>query len=173
MTTLDRRCRVLTISDRCSQGVADDTAGPAVAEVARDELHWDVIEASLLPDEAELIADQLTRWCDAGDCDVIFTVGGTGFSPRDVTPEATLRVIERRASPLMELARLRCFAKTPKTFLSRGEAGIRGQTLIVNLPGSRRGSIETLQAIADVLPHAVSTMRGENNHPPHPPKAAT
>jgi molybdenum cofactor synthesis domain-containing protein len=160
-----RRVCVLTISDRTSQGITLDTAGPAVVSVVRDVLHWPVVETHLVPDEVSMISQTLCDWADHDTCDLILTVGGTGLSPRDVTPEATLAVLHRRASPLMELARLRCFAITPKAYLSRGEAGIRHRTLIINLPGSRRGSVDTLNALIDILPHALSTLAGERNHP--------
>ena len=156
---------ILTVSDRCSQGVAEDTAGPAVAAIVRDELHWHILETALVADESDLIAGRLRQWVSQTHAPaLILTVGGTGLSPRDVTPEATLQVITRLASPLMELARLRGFAKTPKAYLSRGVAGITGSSLIINLPGSRNGSTETLRALLDILPHAVSTMLGENSH---------
>ena len=156
---------ILTVSDRCSQGITEDTAGPAVGQVVREELHWQILETALVADEMNLIADQLRQWASRPKPPaLILTVGGTGLSPRDVTPEATLQVITRQASPLMELARLRCFAKTPKAYLSRGIAGIATSTLIINLPGSRNGATETLRALLDLLPHAISTMLGENSH---------
>ena len=156
---------VLTVSDRCARGEAHDTSGPALAAVLRDQLGSEVKAAACVPDEAERITAQLMSWAhDAPRPDLILTTGGTGLAPRDVTPEATAPVIERRHPALLELARLRCYEKTPMTFLSRGEAGTAARTLIVNLPGSQRGAVECLEALLDVLPHAIETLRGEGDH---------
>ncbi|MGA2584714.1 MAG: MogA/MoaB family molybdenum cofactor biosynthesis protein [Tepidisphaeraceae bacterium] len=153
---------VLTCSDRCSRGQAVDKSGPALVEILQKQLSVEVLTTAILPDEAEQISRQIRAWAlDSPKPDLILTTGGTGLSPRDVTPEATAKLLERRHPGLLELARLRCFAKTPKAFLSRGEAGTLGKTLIVNLPGSPRGASEFLQAMADILPHAIDTIRGE------------
>ena len=153
---------ILTCSDRCSAGQAIDTSGPALAELVKASLNAQVVAAVCLPDEQDQIARQLQTWANINPRpDLILTTGGTGLSPRDVTPEATTSVLQRRHQGLLELARLRCYAKTPRTFLSRGEAGTIGQTLIINLPGSQRGSTEMLQALLDVLPHALKTLRGQ------------
>ena len=115
-----------------------------------------------VPDEQDMIAACLREWAtQTPRPDLILTNGGTGLAPRDVTPEATLAVVERRHSGLMELARLRCYAKTPRAFLSRGEAGTIAGTLVINLPGSQRGATENLEALLDILPHAIETLRGE------------
>jgi molybdenum cofactor synthesis domain-containing protein len=153
---------ILTVSDRCSRGQAVDTSGPALADLARDKLQANVVAAACVPDEIDQIAAQLRAWATNPPCpDLILTTGGTGLAPRDVTPEATLKVLQRRHPALLELARLRCYAKTPRTFLSRGEAGTIERTLVINLPGSRRGATENLEALLDILPHAVETLRGE------------
>ena len=153
---------ILTVSDRCSRGEAVDTSGPLLGKIVQQRLKAEVIATACLADDRERLAEQLRRWAtDSPKPDLILTTGGTGLAPRDVTPEATLDVIERRHSGLMELMRLRCYEKTPRTFLSRGEAGTLGRCLIVNLPGSQRGASESLEAILDILPHAVETLRGE------------
>ncbi len=158
------RLAVLTVSDRCSLGQAEDTSGPALAERARGALDAEIVARSCVPDDVERIASTLRGWAlEAPRPELILTTGGTGLGPRDVTPEATLSVLERRHAGLLELARLRCAEKTPKAFLSRGEAGSIGRTLVVNLPGSERGALEFLDALVDVLPHAVAMLRGEKH----------
>ena len=153
---------ILTVSDRCSRGAAVDTSGPALADLVRQRLEAQVVAVDCVPDERSRIAGRIGQWARVGPRpDLILTTGGTGLAPRDVTPEATLAVLERRHSGLMELARLRCYPKTPRTFLSRGEAGTVGRTLVVNLPGSKRGATETLEALLDILPHAIETLHGE------------
>lgn len=155
-------CGILTVSDRCSRGETIDTSGPALAELAAKELDAKIVITTCIADERDQIARMIRQWtCESPKPDLILTTGGTGLAPRDVTPEATLDVLERRHAGLMELVRLRCYAKTPRTFLSRGEAGTIGRTLVINLPGSQRGSTECLSALLDVLPHAVETLRGE------------
>lgn len=156
------RAAVLTVSDRCSRGQMQDTAGPGLARLVAERLPADVIASACVPDAREAIVDQLRFW--AGDelrLDLILTTGGTGLGPRDVTPEATATILDRRHPGLLELARQRCLASTPRAFLSRGEAGTIKQTLVINLPGSRRGAMEFLEAILDVLPHAIQMLRGE------------
>lgn len=166
------RAAVLTVSDRCSRGEADDTAGPAVAAMCIELLSAEVAASACVPDETEAIRQAIEAWSnrDATDSapavDLILTTGGTGLSPRDVTPEATAAMLERRHPGLLELARLRCYEITPRTFLSRGEAGTRDQSLIINLPGSRRGATQMLAAMCDILPHAIATLRGVDEHPP-------
>jgi molybdenum cofactor synthesis domain-containing protein len=156
---------VLTVSDRCARGATRDTAGPALAELVRQELPAEIVAIACVPDERAQIAAQLRAWAlTAPRPDLILTTGGTGLSPRDVTPEATRDVLERRHAGLHELMRLRCYPQTPRAFLSRGEAGAVGRTLIVNLPGSPRGSAEFLRAILDILPHALEAVRGEEHH---------
>jgi len=155
------RIAILTVSDRCSCGEALDTSGPAVAARAAEILGAELGLSDCVPDEKDQIADALRRWAGAeSPPDLILTTGGTGLAPRDVTPEATLAVLERRHSGLMELVRARCGAHNPRAYLSRGEAGTIGRTLVLNLPGSTRGAVESLDALADVLPHALGVLTG-------------
>jgi molybdenum cofactor synthesis domain-containing protein len=155
---------VLTVSDRCSQGLMTDTAGPAVADLLRQ--HWPVaqVETALLPDDEEKIALQLKEWSARGAA-LILTAGGTGMSPRDRTPEATLRVLDRLAPGLSEAMRSRGAENNPYSWLSRGIAGLRGSTLIVNLPGSKRGAEESLISILVLLRHALEVAGGGQSHP--------
>lgn len=155
------RAGVLTVSDRCFRGEMADTAGPAVVDVLRDDLRAHAEHTAIVPDEAEAIERTLRAWLGGTPApELICTVGGTGFGPRDLTPEAVSRVIERPAPGLMELSRARCCARTPLAALSRGVAGAVRGTLIITLPGSQRGAVETLQALTDVIPHALEMLRG-------------
>ena len=153
------RVAVLTVSDRCSSGEQEDTSGPALAELCTHRLNATIVEQGVVPDEADRIEALLRTWVDAG-IDLVLTTGGTGLGPRDVTPEATSRVIDRPHPALLELARARALPATPKAFLSRGVAGAAARTLILNLPGSPRGSTETLEALLDVVPHAIAMLHG-------------
>lgn len=166
------RAVILTVSDRCARGAATDTSGPALAQMARERLGAQIVHAECLPDEADQLAAFFLHWSpphpspaptpDApAPIDLILATGGTGLAPRDVTPEALRRVLHREHEGLMDLARLRCLAKTPRTFLSRGIAGTIHRTLIITLPGSPRGCTEMLEAILDILPHAIETLRGD------------
>jgi molybdenum cofactor synthesis domain-containing protein len=155
---------VLTVSDRCSAGVTLDTAGPAVAVLLRDKLDARVAWTKIVPDEVEQIAAALVDFCDRL-VDLVLTVGGTGISPRDVTPEATRKVIERELPGLAEAMRAASATRTPNALLSRAVAGVRGQTLVVNLPGSLRAATENLDVLLAVLPHAVKMLRNESAHP--------
>ncbi|MEM7681273.1 MAG: MogA/MoaB family molybdenum cofactor biosynthesis protein [Planctomycetota bacterium] len=156
------RVAVLTVSDRCSRGAAADTSGPALEAMCRLRLSAEVVARECCADEVKTLAEALRRWClDAPKPDLLLTTGGTGLAPRDVTPEATASVLERRHPALLELARRRCYDITPRTYLSRGESGTLGSTLILNLPGSERGATEMLTALLDILPHAVETLRGD------------
>jgi len=154
---------VLTISDRCSRGEAEDTAGPAVAEMLRESLGatTNVYRAAILPDERETIAEQLKHYCDGHSIDLVLAVGGTGFAPRDVTPEAARDVIERLTPGLDEAMRAASLAKTPHAMLSRAASGIRGSTLIITLPGSERAAVENLQAVLPALGHGIAKLRGD------------
>lgn len=161
---------VLTVSDRCSQGETVDTSGPGLQCICREQLGAIIVEARCVPDEFEEIKDALQNWATQGITtegdtrvkpDLILSTGGTGLSPRDITPEATAAILERRHPALLELARMRCYQITPRTFLSRGESGTLARSLIINLPGSVRGSSETFSAILDILPHAIETLRGD------------
>ena len=156
------RAAILTVSDRCSRGERQDTSGPGLVAICRERLSAEIIHTAIVPDDHAAIAAVFTDWSrPERGIDIILSTGGTGLAPRDVTPEAALSVFERQHSGLMELARMRCYAKTPKTFLSRGVAGTIGRTLILTLPGSPRGSAENLEAVLDILPHAIETLRGD------------
>ncbi len=153
---------ILTVSDRCSQGMTGDTTGPALVDLAQEHLAATTIATACVPDELDQISHQIRKWAtQSPHPDIIITTGGTGLAPRDVTPEATLAVLDRRHSGLMELARSRCGEITSRAYLSRGEAGVINRSLVINLPGSLRGATENLQALCDILPHAVETLRGE------------
>ncbi len=171
------RAAVMTVSDRCAAGTAVDASGPAVQAFVREQLAGEVVETVLVADDPDTIERVLREWCaieaSGPRIDLALVTGGTGLGPRDNTPEAATRVIERPHPGLMELARFRSMeasrvnggAGDPRAFLSRAVAGAAGSTLIVTLPGSPRGATETLLAIADILPHAVRMMRGDKS--PH------
>ncbi|MCJ7431889.1 MAG: MogA/MoaB family molybdenum cofactor biosynthesis protein [Anaerolineales bacterium] len=152
------RFGILTLSDRCVRGERTDASGPALADLVRAQ-SWSVIKQALLPDDESAIRAELTAWADSGEVDIILTTGGTGFSPRDVTPEATRAIIQREASGLAEAMRSASLAKTSHAMLSRSVAGIRGQTLIINLPGSPKGALENLQVVIPVLGHAIQLLK--------------
>lgn len=152
---------VLTISDRCSQGQTIDTAGPAVVRQITEAMEAHVYATEILPDEAEQIAGRLKHYSNGHSIDLVVTVGGTGFSPRDVTPEATRAVVERLTPGLDEAMRAASLAKTPHAILSRACSGIRATTLIVNLPGSERAALENLEVILPTLPHGLAKLRGD------------
>lgn len=156
------RFGILTLSDRSARGERADASGPALADLIRAE-SWSVAEQAILPDDESAIRSKLMEWADSGRFDVILTTGGTGFALRDVTPEATRAVIQRDAPGLAETMRAESLKKTPHAMLSRAVAGIRGQTLIVNLPGSPKGAMENLQIVLTVLPHAVQLMTDDPN----------
>ena len=148
---------VLTVSDSASRGEREDKSGPAVvAEL--EKLGCRIAATEIISDDRESIASRLKEYADRGDVNIICTTGGTGFSPRDNTPEATRSVIEREAPGLAELMRLRSLDATPLAPLSRAVCGIRGLTLIVNLPGSVRGAIQNFTAIRSTIPHAVGLL---------------
>jgi len=154
------RFGILTISDRSARGERLDTSGPALDAVIVAQ-GWTVAKTAIVPDDVGEIARILTVWSDSGELDVILTTGGTGFSPRDVTPEATLSVIDRQAPGISEAMRAASLQVTPHAMLSRAMAGMRAGTLIVNLPGSPKGAVENLQVVLPVLPHAVQLLRGD------------
>ncbi len=155
---------ILTISDRCSQGLLEDTAGPAVVALLREQWSGAEIWTGLLDDDENAIAAMLEKLSGDG-ATLILTVGGTGLGPRDRTPEATRRVIDREAQGLAEAMRFRGAERNPYAWLSRGVAGLRGTTLIVNLPGSRRGAEESLSSILDLVRHGLEIAAGGQAHP--------
>ena len=155
------RFAILTASDRAARAEREDVSGPALADLVRTQ-SWSVLETAILPDDADAIANRLSAWADGGKVDVILVTGGTGFAPRDVTPEATRRVVEREAPGLVEAMRAGSLAKTPHAMLSRSVAGIRGRVLIINLPGSPKGATENFQVVIPVLEHAIKLLRGED-----------
>ena len=153
------RIAILTISDTVSRGERPDRSGPAVRERCA-KLEWKIVIEEILPDDRAKLSARLARLADAGDVDAILTTGGTGLGPRDVTPEATKEICEKLVPGLSELMRERGRQSTPRAVLSRAVAGVRGSVLIVNLPGSPKGAVESLDAVADLLPHAVEVLRG-------------
>ncbi len=155
------RIGILTISDRASRGEYEDQSGPALREMAQKHFGEDVDLTHIVPDEFVEIKAALMKWCDDAKLDLILTTGGTGFAPRDVTPEATRAVIERETPGLVHAMLAASLAKTPHAMLTRMVAGIRGQTLIVNLPGSPKGATENLAVILPALPHAIELLRGK------------
>jgi len=151
------RVGILTVSDRSAHGERDDLSGPALVEVVRAQ-GWSVARQGIVPDDYEILREELATWADIGEIDVILTTGGTGFGPRDISPEATRSVTNRDAPGLAEAMRAASLRQTPHAMLSRSVAGIRNRTLIVNLPGSPKGAVENLQVILPVLPHAVQLL---------------
>jgi len=154
------RAAILTISDRSSRGERPDASGPILIEIIKKN-GWYISAARIIPDDREEIQKVLIEWADSGEIDLILTTGGTGFSPRDITPEATLAVIDRSAPGLAEAMRHASLMITPNAMLSRAIAGIRSHTLIVNLPGSPKAAEENLNTILPVLPHAVQLLQDD------------
>ncbi len=152
------RIGIVTVSDRSSKGEREDRSGPAIREWA-EEKGYTVAEETIVPDEYDAIADVLKDLCDKR-MSLVLTTGGTGFAPRDVTPEATGSVIERSAPGFAEVMRMRSLEVTPHAMLSRAVAGIRGSTLIINLPGSPKAVKENLQFIEAAIPHALELLEG-------------
>jgi molybdenum cofactor synthesis domain-containing protein len=155
------RVTILTASDRASAGVYEDESGPALRSLVTQALRTEIVAEQILPDDRRQIADQLRTWADDVAVDLILITGGTGFAPTDVTPEATRDVIEKEAPGLAEAMRAASLQITPHAMLSRAVCGIRGRTLIVNLPGSPKGARENMQAILPALPHAIALLRGD------------
>ena len=151
---------VLTISDRCSRGETVDTAGPAVARRLADELHANMYTTRILPDEQPKIETALRHYAGGHSIDLVLAVGGTGFAPRDVTPEAVTAVIERPTPGLDEAMRRASASINPRAMLSRAVSGIRGSTLIISLPGSERAAVENLEAVLPALGHGLAKLRG-------------
>ena len=153
---------IVTVSDRCSKGLCEDKSGPLISEFLSPVA--ETAEYVIVPDEKELISAELIRLSDEVKSDIIFTIGGTGFAPRDVTPEATKAVIEKEVPGIPEAIRLKSLEITPKAMLSRAAAGIRGKTLIINLPGSPKAVRESLEVVMPVLKHAVETLLGNTQN---------
>ena len=158
------RAKILVLSDAAAAGGREDRSGPAVRELLQNR-GWAVRALEVLPDDASRIQATLVAWTEGDDCDAIFTSGGTGLGPRDVTPEATLALVEKQVPGLAELMRAEGVKKNRMAALSRGIVGARKGKLIVNLPGSPRGACESLESIIEVLPHAIDLLRGDTEHP--------
>jgi len=152
---------ILTISDKGSRGEREDESGRAIEELLA-ALDARVVKYDIVPDEREVISGRLVEWADKEGIDLIITTGGTGLGPRDVTPEATFVVLDRMAPGFTEAMRVESLKKTPAAMLSRAVAGIRGGSLIINLPGSPRAVRECLEVILPALPHAMETLKGES-----------
>lgn len=145
---------ILIISDRGSRGEYEDRSGPIIAEMVAQQPNWQITHQSIIPDEFQVIVDTLTDWADQS-VHLLLTSGGTGFSPRDLTPEATKRVIEREAPGIAEAVRAESRKITQHAMLSRAVAGIRGETLIINMPGNPKAVRENLDILLPILPHAL------------------
>ena len=153
---------ILTISDRGSKGEREDSSGPLIREMVRD-LPAQVIHYEIIPDEKEIIIEALKKSADQLKADLILTTGGTGLSPRDVTPDATLKVIDKEVPGFSEAMRAESLKKTPHAMISRAISGVRGSSLIVNLPGSPKSVKENLSVILPALPHALSKLMGDSS----------
>lgn len=153
---------VLVISDSCANGRRQDESGEILSGLLKEKGAI-LLKKEIIPDDGALIKDKLKFFCDGLKADLILSSGGTGFGPRDLTPEATNAVIEKEAYGLSELMRLEGLKKTKRAALSRGIAGIRKNSLIINLPGSPRGAVESFKAIAGIIPHAFAMIRGEGH----------
>jgi len=153
------RVAVITISDSVSAGKSEDKSGPAVVARCR-ELGWEIKSSLVIPDDPPSIREQLREFADSGRVDLILTTGGTGLSPRDSTPEATIAVADRLVPGFAEEMRRKGTEKTPRAILSRAVAAVRHKSLILNLPGSPKGAVESLDALADLLPHSIAIIHG-------------
>ena len=153
---------VITVSDKGAAGLREDTSGPALVSILR-ESGWEVVYTAIVPDDFDTIRAELLACADERRIPLILTTGGTGFSPRDITPEATLSVVERRTPGIPEAMRAESLRITPKGCLSRSEADIRGRSLIINLPGSRKASTENLNAVLPALAHGVEILLGSGS----------
>jgi molybdopterin adenylyltransferase len=160
------RFGILTASDRSAKGERSDETSPAIEDEIK-AMDWHIIRVAVVPDDYRIIRETLLVWADRGDLDVILTTGGTGFSPRDVTPEATRAVVKRFAPGLAEAMRNQSLQTTPNAMLSRGIAGLRGEVLIVNLPGSPKAAVENFRVIKPVLAHAIELIKNEPESESH------
>jgi molybdopterin adenylyltransferase len=160
------RFGILTSSDRSSSGERPDLSGPALEKLVTSQ-GWKVTRTGIVPDDLNVLRETLSTWADSGKMDIILTTGGTGFSPRDITPEATTLVIDRQAPGLAEAMRLESIKVTPHAMLSRGVTGMRGKVLIINLPGSPKAAVENLQVVLPVLVHAVELLKENPNAEKH------
>ena len=153
---------IICVSDRCYKGECEDQSGKAIAECVKDLSTGN--EYRLVPDEKDKISNAIVELCDDFNADVIFTTGGTGFAPRDITPEATLSVIEKQVPGISEAIRAKSLEITNRAMLSRAVSGIRGKTLIINLPGSPKAVRESIEVVLPVLGHAVETLSGNTQN---------
>lgn len=156
------KAAVITVSDKGSAGKRTDTAGPACQQILKDN-GWEIVYTNIIPDEFDIISEELKRCADEKELTLVITTGGTGFSTRDVTPEATLAVCEREAKGIPEAMRAESMKITPMGMLSRAAAGLRGDTLIVNVPGSEKAAKENLQAVVAALNHGVEMITGKGH----------
>ncbi len=154
------RAGIITVSDRSSQGLREDTSGPQLEDWLR-ERGIDVAWKSIVPDQQDQISRMIMELADIDHADLILTTGGTGVSPRDVTPEATMAVVDRTVPGMAEAMRAASLQKTPHAMISRAIVGIRGRSLIVNLPGSPRGALENLEVVFPALNHAIAKIQGD------------
>lgn len=157
------RTAILTVSDGCYHGERDDLSGRALAEQA-ESLGWEVAERGLVPDEADQIREAVESWAGRRDLDLLLTTGGTGLGPRDITPEAVSPLLDKTADGLAELMRSEGLKKTPFAALSRSLAGVLKDKVVLCLPGSPKGAVESLQAVQKLLPHAVDLAQGRTQH---------
>lgn len=153
---------VITVSDKGFRGERVDTSGPNLVEILKEK-GFDVTYTAIIPDEKEMIREQLVRCADELGIALVLTTGGTGFSPRDITPEVTMEVVERPTPGIPEAMRYESMKITPKGCLSRSAAGIRGRSLIINLPGSRKASQENLLAVIDPVAHGLDMLYSEGS----------
>lgn len=160
------RFGILTASDRSSRGERHDGTSPAL-QTEIEKANWLMVRVAVIPDDLDLIKETLIEWSDGDDFDIILTTGGTGFSPRDNTPEATLAVVDRLAPGLAESMRFNSFQNTPHAMLSRGVAGIRRDVLIINLPGSPKAALENFKVIQPILAHAVELLKNDPKSEEH------